>query len=151
MTATLSTFRLGALWFGVDVSHVREVACSARVTPVPLAPANLAGLINVRGELTLVVDLRRVLQLPARECSPESRHIVLDGEGLRVALMVDAVGDVVTVEEATFAPSPETLRGAPRDLLLGAHKLAGALLLLLDVASVLRVAAASSPPSTGTT
>jgi purine-binding chemotaxis protein CheW len=143
----LSTFQLGAFVFGADVHMVREVVQSLRLTPVPLAAHGIAGLINVRGELILVVDVRQRLGLPP-STSPDPFYVVVEREGETVALMVDTVGDVVAVDEATFAPPPETLRGIARELVRGAYRLPSTLLLHLDMARMLRVADALSPRTT---
>lgn len=108
------------------------------MTPVPLAPAVVRGLINLRGQIVPAIDLRRCLQLP--ECSsnePPVNLILYTGDSC-TSLLVDAVGEVLEVDQDTFEPPPVTLRGRPRELIRGAYKLSDKLTHVLDLNEVLR-------------
>lgn len=113
------SFRVAGVWLALPVARVQEVLGARTLTPVPLATPFLAGLLNLRGEIVSVIDLRHRLGLPPRDGGRASFHVVVrDGDEL-FALQVDEVGDVVeaTAEEIDEAPStlPETLRRcAPR-------------------------------------
>lgn len=130
---TLTTFTLGDLLFGVDVAAVQEVIRPQTMTPVPLAADAVGGLINLRGQVVTAVDLRRRLDLPAVEGQQPSMNVVVRTAGGAVSLLVDTIGDVVETDEADFEQPPETLAGRAREVVLGAYKLEGRLLLAIDV------------------
>jgi purine-binding chemotaxis protein CheW len=130
--AQLCTFLLGDQYFGVDVTQVQEVLRFHEMTRVPLAPRVVRGLINLRGQIVTAIDLRRRLELPDRADGPPPMNIVVRTEGGAVSLLVDEIGDVVETDEAAFERPPETVRGVARELIPGAYKLPGRLLLVLD-------------------
>lgn len=128
-----STFYLGGFLLGVEVLHVQEVIRYQEMTPVPLAPAVVRGLINLRGQIVTAIDLRRRLGLPARPADELPMNVVVRTPDGIVSLLVDEIGDVVEVAEAQFEAAPDTLTGATRELISGVYKLKGTLLLVLDV------------------
>src|SRR5258708_3366473 len=99
------------------------------MTRVPLAPAEVRGLINLRGQIVPAVDLRRRLELPPME--QPAMNVVVRTEGGAVSFLVDEIGDVIEVDEADFERPPETLAGVALKLIRGAYKLEGRLLLEL--------------------
>ena len=131
-----SSFFVNEFLFGIDVAKVQEVVSGAEVTPVPLAPAIVRGLINLRGQIVTAIDLRRCLQLPEPPvCQPFVNMIVYTDDGT-VSLLVDRAGDVLSVDAGEFEYPPATLEGRSRDLIQGAFKLDGRLLLVLDTNKV---------------
>jgi purine-binding chemotaxis protein CheW len=122
---------LGIRTLGVGVEHVGEVLRQQQNTPVPLAHEEVAGLINLRGEIVTALDLRRRLGLDTVGEQPQMNVVLTMGEEA-VSLLVDEIGEVVTVSEDAFEPPPETVTGPTRELILGAFKLDERLLLLLD-------------------
>jgi purine-binding chemotaxis protein CheW len=126
------TFFLGGHYFGIDVLMVQEVIRYQEMTRVPLAPAVVRGLINLRGQIVTAIDLRRRLELPDRPDGELPVNVVVQTDDGAVSLLVDEIGDVLQVPEETFEQPPETLRGPARDLIRGAYKLDGRLLLILD-------------------
>lgn len=123
-TSQFCTFYLDKLLFGVELKGVQEVVIrSLDMTKVPLAPAVVSGLINLRGQIVTAVDLRRRLELEPRPAGMFARNVVVRSEDGAVSLLVDEIGDVVEVEETSFEPPPETLRGSVRTMILGVHKL----------------------------
>jgi purine-binding chemotaxis protein CheW len=130
---SLATFHLSGYLFGVEVATVQEVVRHQPMTRVPLAPPALSGLINLRGQIIPAVDLRRRLGFPDRPADELPMVVVVRaGDGM-VGVLVDRIGDVVEVSEETFEEPPDTLAGVARELIRGAYKLRGALLLSLDV------------------
>ncbi len=127
-----STFTVDGLFLGVDVSLVQELIRYQPMTGVPLAPPVVGGLINLRGQIVTAIDLRTRLQLPARDPGRLPMNVVLRTDDGAVSLLVDEIGDVLDVTEHSFERPPETLTGVARDLIRGAHKLDGRLLLVLD-------------------
>jgi purine-binding chemotaxis protein CheW len=132
-TSQLATFWLDGDLYGVEVEHVQEVLRSQSITRVPLAPPAVAGLINLRGQVVTAIELRERLGRPARPAGTEAVVIVVRLHGEAVSLLVDSIADVVDVDLRDFEAPPDTLDGAARDLIRGAYKLAGQLLLALDV------------------
>lgn len=134
---TLCTFRLADLHLGIDVTRVQEVIRRQEVTSVPLVSPVLRGLINLRGEIVTAIDLRRRMALePATPDAPSMNVIIRSKEG-PVSLVVDAIDDVIDVDQETFEPPPPTLHGARRALVAGVFKLERDLLLVLDLERVL--------------
>ncbi len=127
------TFTLGGSHYGVDVTRVQEALRSHTRTRVPLAPPGVAGLVNLRGQVVLTVDLRPRLGLEPLEETAEPMMVVVQVAGEPVSLLVDEIGDVVEVGPESFETPPDTLEAALRPLILGAHKLERGLLLVLDV------------------
>jgi purine-binding chemotaxis protein CheW len=132
-TVWLCTFKAGDRWLGIEVARVQEILRARPVTPVPLAPAVVAGLVNLRGQIVTAVDLRRRLELAEQEQERDPAQVVVHGAEGAVSLLVDEVGDVLEVAEEDFEPPPPTLTGAARELIVGAWKLPDRLLLALDV------------------
>lgn len=127
------TFRLDQLLFGIEVGRVQEVIRCLESTSVPLADDVVHGLINLRGRIVTALDLRLRLELPPRGADGQPMNIVVrDGDDV-LSLLVDEIGDVVEVEEGTFEPAPKTLQGVARQLITGAYKLEGQLLLVLNM------------------
>ncbi len=127
------TFYLDGLLFGVDLQNVQEVIRFLKTTRVPLAPPTVCGLLNLRGQIVTALDLRRRLDLtPLAQDSVPMNVVVRAADGT-VSLLVDEIGDVVEVEDSSFEPPPETLRGAVRSMILGVHKLKDRLMHVLDV------------------
>lgn len=133
------TFRCDQYLFGIDVLQVQEIMRQLRSTRVPLAPAVVIGLINLRGQLVTALDLRERLDLPPRaEGLPCVNVVVRNGDNA-VAFQVDEIGDVVDVVDENFEATPETVQGTARTLIAGVYKLQGQLLHILDIAKVIDV------------
>jgi len=132
-TSQFCTFYLDKMLFGVELKGVQEVIRSLDMTQVPLAPGVVSGLINLRGQIVTAVDLRRRLELEPGPPGLKSMNVVVRSEDGAVSLLVDEIGDVVEVEESSFEPPPETLRGLVRTMILGVHKLQDRLMLVLDI------------------
>ena len=126
------TFHLGEHLFGVDVRNVQEVIRHQDLTPVPLAPVIVRGLINLRGQIVTAIDMRQRLGLQASSCEPKGMNLVIRTSDEVVSLLVDEIGDVVEVDAELFEPPPATLRPEARANITGVYKLDGPLLLLLD-------------------
>lgn len=127
-----ATFFLHGLFFGVDVLKVQEVIRYQEMTPVPIAPAMIQGLINLRGQIITAIDLRRRLELPERPEGQLPMNMVIRTEDGGISLLVDEIGDVLEIAESCFERVPETVTGVARELILGVYKLNGRLLLILD-------------------
>jgi purine-binding chemotaxis protein CheW len=128
--------RVGDLLVGVAVDAVEEVTAGAELTPVPLAPPVVRGLVNLRGRIVTAIDLRRSLHLVDRPADQRPINVILRTDGGSIGLLVDAVGDVLDVDEDDCEPPPETLPGQLRELMTGAYRVDGGLLLALNTERV---------------
>ena len=131
-TTQLCTFYVEGLRLGVEVEKVQEVIRYQEMTPVPLAPPVIGGLINLRGQIVTAVDLRTRLGLTRRAESETPINVVVRTDDGAVSLLVDEIGDVVDVDELAFEPAPDTLTEDARALISGVYKLEHRLLSLLD-------------------
>lgn len=141
----LCTFYVAGQLFGVEVAQVQEVMRDYATTRIPLAPAPVAGLINLRGQIVPIVELRRCLSLPARGPDTSAENIVLSTDAGAVSLRVDAVDDVITVSSDAFEAPPDNVRGLTRRLVRGVYKLERGLLLVLSTQVVLELAVSDDP------
>ena len=127
------TFHVAGLYFGVRVRQVQEVIRHQPMTPVPLAPPAVRGLINLRGQIVPAIDLRRRLGLPDADAvsEPPMNVVVRTADGV-VSLLVDQIGEVLDLDPADYERPPETLTGVARACIGGVYKLPGRLMLALD-------------------
>lgn len=128
----LATFVLDGDHYGVDVQQVQEVLRHQPRTPVPLAPSGTAGLVNLRGQVVLALDLRVRLGREPLAADAEPMQVVVRVAGEPVSLLVDEIGDVVNVDESQFETPPDTLDPALTEVIRGVYKLDDGLLLALD-------------------
>lgn len=140
----ICTFSVERLWMGFAVRDVQEVIGAPETTRVPLAPAVVRGLINLRGQIVTAIDLRRLLGLPPDPSQAPPISVVVNADDGPVSLLVDAIGEVIDVDESDCQPPPETLADSIRSLLAGIYAFEGSLLLVLDAASVGSTAATRS-------
>lgn len=135
-TRQFCTFYLDGLLFGVESQRIQEVIRTMDLTEVPLAPSVVGGLMNLRGQIVAAIDLRRRLELAERPAGQKPMCVVARTSEGAVSLVVDEIGDVVEVEEATFEAPPETLKGPVRSVIQGVHKLDRELLHVVDAERV---------------
>ncbi|MDQ8181254.1 chemotaxis protein CheW [Pelagicoccus sp. SDUM812005] len=142
----LCTFRLGSLHLGIDVLSVQEVIKCPALTPVPLAPAEIEGLLNLRGQILSAIDLRRQFRLPddADEGTEGKMLIIVRTRTVEAALLVDSVGDVLDVSDDTFEETAANVPACVRPYIKGVHKLERTLLHVLDAEAT---ASLSSTPT----
>jgi purine-binding chemotaxis protein CheW len=122
--------------FGLPIDRVHEVFVASALTPVPLAPREVAGLLNLRGRVVTAICLRRRLGLPDAESSREMA-VGLEWGGESYGLLVDQVGEVMKLAAGTREPNPVHMDSAWARLSRGVHRLDGQLLIALDVDAVL--------------
>lgn len=130
MTYMLCTFLVDGQPYAVPAERVQEVLRHQRVTPVPLAEFQIAGLINLRGSVVCGINLRARIGAPT---AVTELAVVVRHEGGAVALLVDDIEDVTAVDEETLEPPPSTIPELIRGMLVGVHEHAGRLLCVLDV------------------
>lgn len=122
--------RLEGRLFGIPIEHILEIAGGVRPEPVPLAPQFVGGLVHYRGDVLTTVSLRHLLELAPRESAQDM--LVVESEGGCYGLLVDAVGEVLTVAGEDFEANPATIDELRRTLFAGAYKLKEELMVMLD-------------------
>jgi purine-binding chemotaxis protein CheW len=135
MAATLQfcSFFVDGLCFGIEVERVQEIRNLTVITRVPLAAPVVGGLMNLRGHIITAIDVRRCLDLRERRADQQPVNLILRTADGGVGLLVDLMGDVLDVAEEDFELPPRTLNARSRQLIRGAYKLDGRLLLVLNV------------------
>lgn len=122
---------------GVPVLSVRDVLGVQSITPIPLAPREVAGSLNLRGRIVTAVDLRARLGLAPLGEARGAMSVVVELGGELYSLLADEVGEVLSLDPVERAANPPTLDPAWRDVSLGVHRLGERLLVLLDVERLL--------------
>jgi purine-binding chemotaxis protein CheW len=135
-----ATFYVGHLLLGIDIRQTEEINRQLDLTPVPHAPACVRGVVNLRGEVVTVLDLRNILGLEPLAVGQSSRNVVVRNETEQVGLLVDRVADVVTVRAEEMELPPANVNGVSGRFFKGVYKLESALLVALDVQTVLTTA-----------
>ena len=141
---SLCTFHLGDCWFGIAVEKVLEVMPAPPVTPVPLAPRAVAGLVNRRGQIVPVIDIGCRLGFPKQPAAVSRALVVVRSDDTMLGLLVDGAGEVVEAPEEAFEAAPANLPAESRDLVTRVCKLPGHLLHVLDVDRATGVEVAAS-------
>ncbi|MFZ4712470.1 MAG: chemotaxis protein CheW [Bacteriovoracaceae bacterium] len=135
-TNQLSTFYVDKKLYGINVKLVQEITKAMPITPVPLAPYFIHGLINLRGQIATAVGLRELFKLNPAEENQSKINVVCKVEGLLISLVVDEVGDVLELEDTLFESTPDTVNFQVSQFMTGVYKLPHALLSVIDISKV---------------
>jgi purine-binding chemotaxis protein CheW len=139
IVSQVCTFTVDGLLFGVNVVQVQEVLRHQDLTPVPLAPGVVSGLINLRGQIVTALDMRQRLGLPPPPDHQMPTNLILRDQQRVMSLLVDDIGDVLEVDSRDFEAPPDTLPASSRALIDGVYKFKPQLLLLLNTERAVRV------------
>jgi purine-binding chemotaxis protein CheW len=142
-----TTFYVGSSLFGIEVMRVQEVTGTPSITPVPLAPAFIRGLINLRGQLATALGLKELIGQGCAE-NPNEMSVVCRMDGNLVSLMVDQIGDVLEVSRDSYESTPDTLPAGVKKFVKGVYKTNESLLSVLDLESIARELSPSLEKST---
>lgn len=134
----LLTFTLSNQIFGVPVLQVNDVLGPQKITRTPLSPLAISGVMNLRGRIVTAVDARRCMNQPDRGAEDNSMSVVVEQKGELFGLVVDSVGDVLSLSKDSFEATPETLDPVWRSVAAGIHKLEDRILVVLDVDQLLQ-------------
>ena len=140
-TRQFSTFIVDGYFFGIEVTQVQEVISYQEMTSVPLADSVVRGLINLRGQIVLAIDMRHRLDLSARSDDSKPMNVIVNTDDGPISLLVDEIGDVLEVDESTMEEPPENLKGRASSLISGIYKLKEKLLLSLDLEKIVHFSA----------
>ena len=130
------TLRLGEQLFGISVMAVQDVMRKQPIAPIPLAPAVIAGSLNVRGRIVTALDMRKLLGLGDYPQPTKVMKVVVEHQHELYALIIDSVGDVLSLPIHTFEKAPANLDTSWRTLAAGVFKLEHELLIILDVGNI---------------
>ena len=133
----LVTFSIGEEEFGVNILQVQEIIRTMDITRVPRAPEFVEGVINLRGKVIPIVDMRSRFGLSHKEHDKYTRIIVIEIEMIIVGFVVDSVSEVLRIPANSVQPPPPVVAGLESDYIDGVGKLEDRLLILLDLDSLL--------------
>ncbi len=133
------TALIGDQLFGLPILRVQDVFIPERVTRVPLAPPEIAGVLNLRGRIVTLIDMRSALGLDGRGGKHPAMTIGVESRGESYGLLIDSIGEVLKLDDATREPNPINLDPRLARVSTGIHRLEGQLLMLLDVERVLDI------------
>ncbi len=133
------TAMIGGQLFGLPILRVQDVFLPERLTRVPLAPPEIAGVLNLRGRIVTLIDMRRCLGLSAREDDAPVMAIGVESGGESYGLLIDSVGEVLKLDDGGREPNPVNLDPRLARVSAGIHRLDGQLLMMVDVDRVLDI------------
>jgi len=132
-------FRVGRETYGIPIMALSEIVRVPEITAVPDAPAHLEGVINLRGKIVSVVDLRKRFNKPATALTRHNRILVVEHRGRLVGMIVDAASEVLKIAESEIEPAPAIMKEGGLDCVTGLGKYQKRLIILLDIDKVLTV------------
>jgi purine-binding chemotaxis protein CheW len=132
-------FKIGKELFGVGIDSIREIVRVPEVTEVPDAPHFLDGVINLRGRIVPVVDLRRRLRIQHADKTKATRVLITENSGSMVGLLVDAASEVIRIQPDAVDEPPEMISAIGVEYITGVAKLNERLIILLDIKKILNV------------
>jgi len=133
----LVSFKIANEEFGVDILNVQEINKMVQITKVPNSPEFVEGVINLRGRVIPVVNLRVKMSMPNKEYDKDTRIIVVDLPGKTVGFLVDSVSEVLRIPQNIIEPPPSIVAGINSNYITAVGKLEDRLLILLDLDKVL--------------
>lgn len=133
----LVTFSIGEEEFGVNILKVQEINRTMEITKVPRAPAFVEGVINLRGKVIPIIDLRSRFGLASKPEDKDTRIIVIEINNVIVGFVVDAVSEVLRIPASTVEPPPPVVAGVESDYISAVGKLKDRLLIMLDLDKIL--------------
>jgi purine-binding chemotaxis protein CheW len=131
------TAMIGGQLFGLPIRQVQDVFLPERITRVPLAPGEIAGVLNLRGRIVTLIDMRDRLGLAPREADAPFMAVGVEARGESYGLLIDSVGEVLKLDDTMREPNPINLDPRLARVSAGIHRLDGQLLMLIDVDRVL--------------
>ena len=133
------TAMIGGQLIGLPILHVQDVFIPERLTRVPLAPPEIAGVLNLRGRIVTLIDMRGRLGLAARDGERPIMAIGVESRGESYGLLIDSIGEVLKLDDAAREPNPINLDPRLARVSAGIHRLEGQLLMVVDVERVLDI------------
>jgi len=131
------TFEMDGEAYGISVSEVHEVLRFTEIAPVPGAPSYIIGIINLRGNVVTVIDMRSRFDLPPKDTDDSTRIIINEIEGQQVGILVDSVAEVVDLHTSDIEPAPNVGNDDASRYIQGVTSLKGELLIIIDLSKLL--------------
>lgn len=131
------SFRLGGEEYGVDIAQVQEIIRMVEITHVPRAPHFMEGVINLRGQLIPIIDLRTRFGMPRIQATKSTRIVVTEIGSKRVGIVVDAVSEVLNIPIENVEDAPEMIAGVGTEYIQGVGKMNERLIIMLDLTMVM--------------
>lgn len=131
------SFRLSGEEYGVDISQVQEIIRMVQITHVPRAPHFMEGVINLRGQLIPIIDLRTRFGMSRQEPTKSTRIVVTEIGNKRVGIVVDSVSEVLNIPIENVEDAPEMVAGVGTEYIQGVGKLGERLIIMLDLSMVI--------------
>jgi purine-binding chemotaxis protein CheW len=135
----LVAFRLAGETYGIPIMLVHEIIRPCEITRIPRSPEYVRGVVNLRGKIVPVIDLRRRLALPTAEETGSTRIVVVEIEQGIVGMIVDGVSQVIRLPAAQIEPPSDLVADVETELVLGVGKLGDDLVILLDIPKTLHM------------
>ncbi len=136
-TIQVVSFKIGSEEYGVDIAQVQEINRMVAITHVPRAPHFMEGVINLRGQLIPIIDLRTRFGMPRAEHTKNTRIVVTEVGPTRVGMVVDSVSEVLRLATDQIEPAPEMITGVDTEYIRGVGKIEDRLIILLDLARII--------------
>lgn len=133
------TAMIGGQLFGLPILQVQDVFAPERLTTVPLAPAEIAGVLNLRGRIITLINMRRRLGLESEQSDSPPMAVGVETRGESYGLLIDSVGEVLKLDDMACEPNPSNLDPLLASVSTGIYRLDGQLLMVLDVDRVLDI------------
>ncbi len=131
------SFRVGNEMFAASINKVREIIRMTNIVEVPKAPRFIRGVINLRGSVIPVVDLKTKFDIPSGDDGKDARIIIAELGNLTIGLVVDAVSEVLQVDESSYEESPQLLSGGAEKFISGVVKKENQMIMVIDIDSLL--------------
>ncbi len=132
-------FKLGNEDYGIDILRVKTIEKMSSITRVPKTPDYVKGVMNLRGEIVPIVDLRSILNLPIVTYNDNTRIIIVYADEVTVGLIVDSATEVINIDSELIEDPPDSLEGIEVNNIYGIGKLDGRIIILLDVYKMLNI------------
>lgn len=130
-------FRLGKEEYGVEIVNVKEICEYKESVKVPNTPKFVDGIINLRGDITPIINLKKRFHLDEGDINSDTRIIVINIQNRQVGFIVDEASQVLRISEEDIEPAPDLVAGVDRKYIIGVGKLADRIILLLDLEYIL--------------
>jgi purine-binding chemotaxis protein CheW len=140
-------FKVGRETYGISITALHEIVRVPEITAVPDAPAYVEGVINLRGKIVSVVDLRKRFAKPSLALDRQSRILVVEHRGRLVGMIVDSASEVLKIPESEIETAPAMMQEGGLDCVTGLGKYQGRLIILLDVEKVLTARESGNEPA----
>lgn len=137
-TVRFVVFRISNEWYGVEISKAREIANIENITYLPSSPEYIAGIVNLRGDILSVTDLKKIFGLPSEQLTEKSKLVVIESAGIETGLLVDEIDEVMDAQVSKIHPTLTTISPERADYLTGEYKTDNKLIGILNVEKILK-------------